>query len=536
MPAGGPLRRSFGSTFAATPWAPPLKAGLQRADISPVGVQIAGEAPAQQAEARPATKRRDPRSRAGAALVVLAALLFVGHGLRTIGAPFGDSHDGRNAGVWAAGSRNLRESGPAASRLGTRSPENGVYANHPPLIYVETAMAEAVGLGSRAATRAPAWLGSLAVIVLLGRLLRERGLRGPAVGVALLLAAATPMFLVYGTMLDTPVTSLPFGAGLLLLWERARRGDQVHPVVAGVVAALAVLAGWQSVALAVLVGAWALVRVLRRTGRNGELGFTLGTAAGGVLLMAWLLWAFGGTLRPLVDQFLFRTGRSGQGVSVGAVFAGERRDLLTMFGPIALLAGAGVLAGLANARTRGVVGLALAVTLPYPFVFRAAAVNHDYWGYWFLLPVAVGLAAGGDVLLRWWAAWGRPQIVPIIGASLVAAVLVVGAVTAPSTAEVRKLRGFSAARALEGRSLPEGQPVARYAGAVGEPATWLGWTTGRRAELVPASQYEAVAGAAPAELVLVGEVRCVAGADHRSYELRPASSLLDRPPAIQPCP
>lgn len=501
-----------------------------------MAVQIAGVAPAQQGEARPGTEPRRPRARAGTALVVLAALLFMGHGLRTIGAPFGDSHDGRNAGVWAAGSRSLRESGPAASRLGTHSPENGVYANHPPLLYVETAVAEAVGLGSRAATRAPAWLGSLAVLVLLGMLLRERGLRATAVGVALLLAAATPMFLVYGTMLDTPVTSLPFGAGLLLLWERARRGDRVHPIRVGVVAALAVLAGWQSLALAFLVGGWALVRVLRRTGGRAELGFTVGAAAGGALLLAWLLWAFGGTLRPLLDQFLFRTGRSGAGVTLGEVFAGERRDLLTMFGPIALLAGAGVLAGLRNARTRGLVGLALAVTLPYPFVFRAAAVNHDYWGYWLLLPVAVGLAAGADVLLRWWAAWERPQIVPILGASLVAALLVGGAVAAPATAEVRKLRGFSAAQPLEGRSLPEGQPVARYAGAVGEPATWLGWATGRRAELVPASQYEAVARAAPAELVLMGEVRCVAGADHRSYELRPASSLLDRPPVIRPCP
>jgi hypothetical protein len=493
------------------------------------------EATSEHAPQAPGKDLRARRRHPATALLLLAAVLFAGYGLRTVGAPFGDSHDGRNAGVWAAGSRSLREAGPWASRLGTRSPETGVYANHPPLIYVETALAEVVGLGTRAATRAPAWLGSLLLLVLLATLLRDRGLRAGAVGIAVLLAATTPMFLVYGTMLDTPVTSLPFGVGLLVLWERARRGDRVRPLWAGVVTALAVLAGWQGVLLASLVGTWALVRVLRRSGGRADLGFAAGAGAGAGLLLAWLLWAFGGTLRPLLDQFLFRAGRSTQQVSVATLLAVERGDVMVMFGAVALLAVAGLVAAFRNPRTRGLAAVALAVTVPYPFLFRTGAVHHDYWGYWFLLPVAVGLAAGADAFLARWGARARSEAVPVVAVTVLAMGLFVATLAMPPYAEWTKVRGFVAGRALEGAALPEDQQVALYAGALGEPATWVGLATGRQAVLVPASRYESVAAERPADLVFVGEVRCVAGEDHRSYELRPAATLADRPPVIRPC-
>lgn len=67
-------------------------------------------------------------------LLALATALFLGFGSRTISAPFGESHDGRNAWVWSSGSLSLRMDGPVTSRLGTRSPVTGVYVNHPPLI------------------------------------------------------------------------------------------------------------------------------------------------------------------------------------------------------------------------------------------------------------------------------------------------------------------------------------------------------------------------------------------------------------------
>lgn len=471
-------------------------------------------------------------------LVLLAAVLFLGYGSRTIAARFGDSHDGRNAAVWAAGSRSIREAGAVASRLGTRSPENGVYADHPPLIYVETAAAELVGFGWIGATRAPAWVGSLLLLALLSRLLVDRGLRPSAAGAGVLLMATTPMFLVYGTMLDTPVTSLPFAVALLLLWERARHGGHARPALAAAVAALAVLAGWQSLVVACLVAGWAGVRLLRRRAgdRRVELAFVAGAVLGGVLLLAWVLWAFGGSLAPLLDQFRLRTGRSGPPVTLAAFFRGQRRDVVAMFGVVGALGVAGLVVALRDRRTRGLAAIAVAVTLPYPLVFRSGAVNHDYWNYWFLLALVVGIAVAADRLLALWAGRGRSDWAFCVAATVLGAVLAWSAWARPPVAEVRKITGFHVAEVARGATLAPGQTEAWYTGGVGEPASWLALATRRPATLVPRSRYASLALSVPDDQVLVGEVRCVHGGDVRSYEFRAVASLVDRPPVIAPCP
>ena len=468
----------------------------------------------------------------GPALVLLASVLFLSHGWRTVAAPFGDSHDGRNAGVWASGSRALREAGPVESRMGTHSPENGVYANHPPLIYVETALAELVA-GERAeASRAPAWVGSLLAIVLAAVLLGERGLRPAAAGVAVLLLLLTPMFLVYGTMLDTPVTSLPVGIGLLVLWERNRRHAPVRPVIAGATAAVAVLSGWQSLSLALVLAGWALVRLVRRTGRRpADVAFVAGAVAGTGLLVAWLLWAFGGTVAPLLDQFLSRTSEAG-----ADWFAAQKRYLPGMFGPVGLLGALGLVVALRDSRTRGVAAVAVAVSLPYLVLFRSAAVNHEYWGYWLLLPLAIGLTAGGDRLLRWWMSRGRAELVPALAVAMVAAVFVGSASVRPPAAENQKIHGVDVAATVDATRLDPGQATAWYAGAVGEPAAWLAHAMRRPASAVAGSEYGTRARAAPDDLVLVGEIRCLAGRDDRTYQFRPAGSLAARPPVLQSCP
>ncbi len=56
------------------------------------------------------------------ALVLGAVLIgLVASATQRATMPFGDSHDGRIVGVWAERSRSLREQGPVASRLGTRT-------------------------------------------------------------------------------------------------------------------------------------------------------------------------------------------------------------------------------------------------------------------------------------------------------------------------------------------------------------------------------------------------------------------------------
>lgn len=395
--------------------------------------------------------------RPGLALLVLAAVLFLGHGSRTIPAPFGDSHDGKNAWVWSSGSLSIRINGLIDSRLGTRSPVTGVYVNHPPLIYVETALAEHVGSASNAATRAPAWLGTVVLIWLLFRLLCVCGLRPGAVGMAVLLVVTMPMLLVYGTMLDTPVTSLPFGVALLLVWERARRGQAVSPLAATALTAIAVLTGWQAALLAVAIGTWALFRAVLGTGRREtDLAFATGAVLGIGLLVAWMLWACGGDLRPILDQYRFRTGQSTQSVGLGALVAAQVHYGVALFGAVGLLGVAGLVVACGDPRTRGLAGLALAVTVPYTVVFRTGAVNHSYWGYWFLLPLGVGLAVGADRLVAYWRSQGRWQPVLPLTVVVLAVLLVLGAWVRVPAAEADKLAGIEAATALEQTRVPSG--------------------------------------------------------------------------------
>jgi len=461
-------------------------------------------------------------------LLVLAAVLFVVFAARIIPAPFGDSHDGRNAGVWAAGSRSLRENGPVASRLGTRAPENGVYANHPPFLYVETALFEAVGGGSTAASRAPAWLGTLAALALLTTLLLEAGLRPSAVGAAVVLVAATPMLLVYGAMLDTPVASLPFGLALLLVWERAQRGQRVRWPLAAGLAVLAVLSGWQSLTLAAVVGGWALVRLVRKSGsRRVNMAFAGGALGGAFLLTAWLLWAFGGTLAPLFDQFRLRTGQITP-VPMSAVVEAIGHDAGTMFGIAVVLALGGLAIALADRRTRGLAAVAAAVTLPYPLVFRSGVVHHDYWNFWFLLPIGVGLAAGCDRLLRSRGASARRPTTMATMAAVFAISLTAILWIRPDAASWDVLDGRRAGTVAAGQALDARQTSAWYTGSVGEPAAWLAMATGRPAVAVPVSDLVTLAAAHPHDLVMVGRTRCVGGMPHVDYSFEAADGLVGR--------
>lgn len=389
------------------------------------------------------------------ALLVLATILFLGYGSRTISAPFGHSHDGRNAWVWSSGSLSLRVDGPVASRLGTRSPITGVYVNHPPLIYVETALAEHLGSASNAATRAPAWLGSVVALWLLFRLLCVCGFRPGVAGMAVLLVVTMPMLLVYGTMLDTPVTSLPFGVGLLLLSERARRGQPVSPLAAAALTAVTVLTGWQAAVLAVVIGTWALLRVVLGAGRrDANLAFFTGAALGVGLLAAWVLWACGGDVSSILDQYRFRTGQSTQSVGLGALVASQAHYGVVLFGAVGLLGVAGLVVACRDPRTRGLAALAIAVTVPYTVVFRTGAVNHSYWGYWFLLPLGVGLAAGADRLVAYWRAQDRSEPVLPLTVAVLAVVLVLGAWVRVPPPEAEKLAAIKAATALEQTGVP----------------------------------------------------------------------------------
>lgn len=467
------------------------------------------------------------------ALLAVAALLFIAFSARMIPAPFGDSHDGRNAGVWATGSRSLRDGGGLSSRLGTVSPENGAYANHPPLLYVETALFEAVGGASAGVSRAPAWLGTLVTIGLLAALLLGAGLRPAVAGAALLLVAATPMLLVYGSMLDTPVTSLPFGVAVLVAWERSRRGQHVPVLMAGALTFLAVLSGWQSFLVAATVGGWAVVRLVRRSGRRSlDAAFAGGALVGLGVLIGWLLWAYGWTLTPLLDQFRVRTGWTAS-VSLRQVLTATVGDTVTMYGVVGALAVPGLVVGLADRRIRGVVAVALAVTIPYPLLFRSGAVNHDYWNFWLLLPVALGLAVASDRVVR---RGGARLERALVACTAGLAVFLTGVLwLRPDAALWVELEGRRAGAAATGQELDLTQGTAWYAGAVGRPATWLALATGRPAVPVRVEELASLAASHPHDLVMVGRMRCIDGAPYIDYAFEMVVDLPGSPPTVERC-
>lgn len=459
---------------------------------------------------------------------------------------FGDSHDGRNAGVWASGSRSLRQEGPVAARLGTRTVignEVTTYANHPPLIALETAVAEAL-LGEHPwVTRLPAWGGTLAALMLAWFLLRACGLQPLAASIGVAIGFGCPMIAVYGTMLDTPVVGFPFGIAVLLLWQRARIGRHAPTPVVVAVTALAVLSSWLGVLTACLVTAAVLVpRLRRRSGAVPATGFLIGALGGGVAVTAWITWTYG-SLRPLLNQFVFRTGTGAEPIGLSDLISSQRYFWPYVLTPwLLLLLIPAVVAAVHRADTRAVGGVALAVVGLWVVGFRDGAVHHDYWAYWIVLPLTLGLGAMADVALN--SLLGKDRFVTpsliAISASVVGLSVFGAAATAPVGAAVE--RGAEAGALLRTANYPAGQRMAWYLGDIIAPVSWVSYGAGRpAAELRTRAAVDQLAATAPEDLVLVNATRlrvdvrgsrdapgCRTGVEAgRAFALMPVALLAD---------
>jgi hypothetical protein len=196
--------------------------------------------------------------------------------------------------------------------------------------------------------------------------------------------------------------------------------------------------------------------VLGSARRDTDLAFATGAVLGVGLLAAWILWACGGDLSTILDQYRFRTGQSTQSVGLGALAFSQVHYGAVLFGAVGLLGVAGLVVAWRDPRTCGLATVAVAVTVPYTIVFRTGAVNHSYWGYWFLLPLGVGLAAGADRLVGYWRSQGRWEPVLPLTAAVLAVVLVLGAWVRVPAPEADKLAGIKAATALEQTGVPPG--------------------------------------------------------------------------------
>lgn len=419
---------------------------------------------------------RPLRSRVGLLLVVLLAVVFVLQIAPHAGAPFGASHDGFNGSIWSAGSRALRERGVVASKFGgafdVELPKG--YAHHPPLIYSVFATSESI-LGQRpAATRWPIILGSTLSLFAAYLLLREMQIHALPAALAVCLAFATPMFFVYGGLPDTAMLGLPLATVLLLLWQRHRSGRPVNPVLIGFAAAASALASWQGMLTAVAVSAFALWR-LRRHKEAVAVVVPLATLLAVVAVFAWVYWVYG----SFDELWQVSEGRSSASLmqSLDAQFEYARSlfPLTWALIPVAFAA------AVALRTTRAVGMTAVAVVVAYGLFFRRGALIHDYWNYWAVLPLAIGLA----VVLNWLfrriplGAW---PVVPIIGLAMVGAGLWFTE-RAPARSAIVAGEGFGTRIADSALQWPPDQRFAYY--QQGQPfSPILTYYTGRPPRIV----------------------------------------------------
>ena len=405
-------------------------------------------------------------------LAACCAFLVVIHG--RFAAPFGNSHDGRNAGVWATGSRALRDDGPIASRVGGVRPDGTSYAHHPPLTYVESAISETV-FGEHAwSSKLPALASTLAAAGLLFVLLRDVGLRRVPAAAGAAIGLLSPMLLTYGAMLDTPMTSLVFGVALLVAWQRSFAGRPLPWAVVGALGLLAALSGWEAMLLAWLAGLVLVVQAWRSGGSRAALRaapMLLGALVGTVLTVGWAVWVYG-SLSELHDQLLLRSGDDGLATRAGALDA-QTRWLLELFGTAILGLGACAVAAVVDHEVRPVATLALAATLAYPVVLYNGAFYHDYWNYWLVIPIAIGAGWALDRLAAGFAGRGASPTAAGVLVVAITAVIVVPAVLRPSRAARAIDQGVAAGRAASSVAWEASQGGTGDIGRTYEVEPWL---------------------------------------------------------------
>ena len=400
----------------------------------------------------------------------------------------GYSLDGFNGAVWGLGARAAADD-PLGSRLGGIQPDGDRYANHPPLTVWTASVGSAVSGDRPVAVRAPAIGASLLALAVLALLLLDAGLRWEAAAAGVALAGTSGMFLTYGAMLDTPVVSLPFGLAALVAAQRVWQGRPPRPVVLALAGALAVLAGWQAALAAALAAAVCLLAA-RPVGsgpspRRGAAALGAGVAAGAAITVAWIGWVHG-SLRPLLDQAGVRTGSQGTGTRASWSTA-MRNHLTDLYGPwpvLVALVAALVVALLVRSHRpdddapawwrptglRPVAAVLVATVVGYTLLFRNGAAVHDYWTYWGVALVGVGVAAVIHLALEATPLRRLPRLAAVV---LVAAAVLPLAVTGDvrqTTAETRIREGLDLLPVL-GRvpeaTDPDTVAVAVY-GATGE--------------------------------------------------------------------
>ena len=303
----------------------------------------------------------------------------------------------------------------------------------------------------------------------------------------MVLTAATPMFFVYGTMLDTPVTSFPFGLAVALCWNRdwgsldqesdavtSRRWIWRTPLVA-----LACLSGWQATLLVAICCVSLLARATRTGRRAVELAlpYLCGGLIGAALSVGWAWWTYG-SLDALMGKFTRRSGSSA-GTSLGEVLDFQSPWILQLLG----LSAGGLIAcliALRNRTFRPLAGLSLVTVSLYTMIFREAAAGHQYWMYWLLFPTLVGVTY---VISGLASVWKTGPHGDVAAPALIVFALVIGAVDLGMGTQARVLisDGLRPAELLLSQPLPRGDAI-YYIGQPFRPDSWILYYTGRHGQ------------------------------------------------------
>jgi len=432
------------------------------------------------ARVRPAQADAIDRSdrRVAAVLLILVGCLFVASAWPRIAAPFADSDDGINGAVWGYNSRSLRELGPLDSRMGGVRIDHTKYATHPPLIVVETALIERVVGEQPWSTRAPAWLGSLAAIVVMFLLIRALGLAPVWAAAATASAMTTSMLLVYGAMLDTMVISFPFALAVALVWYRQWTGAP-EPGAWFVVAlaTLACLSGWQATFLVGLCAASTAARFRSRPDAlRRAIPFAAGVTLGVGLTLSWAYWVYG-SFAVLNEKLLRRTGGT-ESVSLGDMVSFQVPWLSQLLG-VGFLAWIACAVSLRDRRFRPLAGLALASVILYAVLLKEGSGGHQYWNFWGLFPAAVGMAYVFDAVATALDTAGRRRLPWRVAAPVFLAVIVVAVNMAqPNQAADLIERGYAAYHLVDSTPLAPGQIEIPYVAEPNRIDDWLRYRGG----------------------------------------------------------
>lgn len=326
-------------------------------------------------------------------LVVALSVLFLFSNASLLNSRFATSFDGLNGSVWGNGARAMRGDGIVASRFGGVTPR-GSYANHPPGILAETYLAESVFGEHHIVTRSPAWIASIVSLALMTWLLVEAKFRKGAVAAAVAIIATSQFFLVYGTMLDTPVTSLPFSLGVLIAAQRVVQERTPRPWVLFLVGFLAVCSGWQSATFLVCAGLWIVLAKGRRRPRLANAAWLAGGGAVGLAItLLWIRWVYG-SLEPLTERQELRTAGSSFMQTIDQQGT-HLVDLIPFAGALGLVGL--LLALIGRHRSRPLILVSAGAVISYALYFRQGAAVHDFWNYALLIPLAVTIAVVAEV-------------------------------------------------------------------------------------------------------------------------------------------